>query len=213
MRHRALFLFVCALVLGLVAAVLTYQALSLPPASAPVVAVAPSAPPSPPPPPRMTLSSMIGGEHRAITIRVNDVLGVGGFVLPGDRVDVLLTRAAGNEQPATDVLLQNIKVLGIDQEASEKKDAPMVARAVTVEVTSEEAQRITLGTQVGTLSLALRNASDSQPAQARTIGLNDLRPHGPAPTRASDGGGTSVRVLRGITPIEIRVVPEHGSSR
>lgn len=210
MRHRVLLLFVCALAFGLAAVVLTYRSLSQ--ASQPVVAEAPPAPPAPPPAPpvRATLSSLIGEDRRAITIRVNDVLGVGGFVLPGDRVDILLTRAAVNETPATDVLLQNVRVLGIDQEASDKKDTPMVARAVTIEVTPEEAQRITLGTQVGTLSLALRNAADGASAKVRTISLHDLHPEA-APIRARIGeAGTQVRVLRGIASAETRVVPEHG---
>lgn len=208
MRHRALLLFVCALAFGLAAVALSYQALNQRPNAAPVVAEAP--PPPPAPPVRASLSSMIGGERRAITIRVNDVLGVGGFVLPGDRVDVLLTRSAANEIPATDILLQNVKVLGIDQEASDKKEAPMVARAVTLEVSAEEAQRITLGTQVGTLSLALRNLADTaESARPRTIGLNDLRPNAPI-VRVHGGGniGASVRVLRGTAASDSPIVPE-----
>src|SRR3546814_5616388 len=76
---------------------------------------------------------------RAVTIRVNDVAGVAGFVLPGDRVDVLLTRdrtggEGGNvaNNLITDVLLQNVKVLGIDQDANQEKDKPSVAKAVTL---------------------------------------------------------------------------------
>ncbi|HLO74964.1 MAG TPA: Flp pilus assembly protein CpaB, partial [Magnetospirillum sp.] len=110
---------------------------------------------------RATLSTVVGMDQRAVTIRVNDVLGVAGFVLPGDRVDVLLTRKEGDrENPATDVLLQNVRVLGIDQDSSDRKDKPMVARAVTLEVSPDQAQMLTLGTQVGVLSLALRNQSD-----------------------------------------------------
>lgn len=128
---------------------------------------------------RATLSTVVGKDQRAVTIRVNDVLGVAGFVLPGDRVDVLLTRKEDNnrDHPTTDVLLQNIRVLGIDQDASDRKDKPTVARAVTLEVSPDEAQKLTLGTQVGVLSLALRNQSDSDLETVRTIGVTDLRPH------------------------------------
>ncbi|CAA7615395.1 Flp pilus assembly protein CpaB [Magnetospirillum sp. UT-4] len=151
---------------------------------------------------RATLSAQISGRHRAVTIRVNDVLGVAGFVLPGDRVDVLLTRDLGRDNPVTDVLLQRIKVLGIDQEASERKDKPMVARAVTLEVTPEEAQKITLATDVGTIGLALRSVADGTEVKPRTVGLADL-----APPRAATRGEDSVavRVLRGTEAATSRV--------
>ena len=204
MRHQALLLFACALIFGIVAVAMTYRVLSL--RSAPTVQIAV---PPPPAPTRSTLSSMIGGEHRAITIRVNDVLGVGGFILPGDRVDVLLTRTDNSSAPATDVLLQNVRVLGIDQEASDKKDKPMVARAVTLEVSPEEGQRITLGTQVGTLSLALRNADDTAAQHTRSVGLADLRPAiPPAAPHYRHGKGSAVRVLRGIEAADIQIVHE-----
>lgn len=155
---------------------------------------------------RATLSTVVGVDHRAVTIRVNDVLGVAGFVLPGDRVDVLLTRKDGNrDDPATDVLLQNVRVLGIDQDASDRKDKPTVARAVTLEVSTDQAQMLTLGTQVGVLSLALRNQSDGDVEKVRTIGVADLRPRQPAPAPAhpaspranADGGGVRVGIFRG----------------
>ena len=68
---------------------------------------------------------------RAVTIRVNDVEGVAGFVLPGDRVDVALTRQKDKAATTTDVVLQNVKVLAIDQIADERTDKPSIARAVT----------------------------------------------------------------------------------
>lgn len=154
---------------------------------------------------RATLSTVVEIDHRAVTIRVNDVLGVAGFVLPGDRVDVLLTRKeASRDDPATDVLLQNVRVLGIDQDASDRKDKPTVARAVTLEVSTDQAQKLTLGTQVGVLSLALRNQSDGEVEKVRTIGVSDLRPRGPEAARTpqrvrsgGDDGGVRVGIFRG----------------
>lgn len=154
---------------------------------------------------RATLSTVVEIDHRAVTIRVNDVLGVAGFVLPGDRVDVLLTRKeASRNDPATDVLLQNVRVLGIDQDASDRKDKPTVARAVTLEVSTDQAQKLTLGTQVGVLSLALRNQSDGEVEKVRTIGVSDLRPRGPEAARTpqrvrsgGDDGGVRVGIFRG----------------
>jgi pilus assembly protein CpaB len=124
---------------------------------------------------RATLSTIIDRDMRAVTIRVDDVYGVAGFVLPNDRVDVLLTRVGDRADPTTDVLLQNVRVLGIDQDSSDRSEKPKVARAVTLEVATAEAQKLTLGSKVGTLSLALRNDTNVGAAQTRTVGLKDLR--------------------------------------
>lgn len=121
---------------------------------------------------RATLSSVLTDEMRAVTIRVNDVLGVAGFVLPGDRVDILLTR--GKDNPITDILLQNIKILGIDQNANDQADKPKVVRTVTVEATPYQGQKLTLAAQVGSLSLALRSHLDVRPAPQRTVTIADL---------------------------------------
>src|SRR3546814_20001463 len=92
-----------------------------------------------------------------------------GFVLPGDRVDVLLTRdrtggEGGNvaNNLITDVLLQNVKVLGIDQDANQEKDKLSVAKAVTLEVSPQQAQKLALASQLGSLALMLRNLGRSE---------------------------------------------------
>lgn len=124
---------------------------------------------------RATLSTVIAEGMRAMTIRVNDVAGVAGFVLPGDRVDLLLTREVIEDQPITDVLMQNVKVLGIDQrvQAPEEEQADVV-KAVTIEVTVEQAQKITLAATVGVLSLALRDVTNVDSEAVRTVSLRDL---------------------------------------
>jgi pilus assembly protein CpaB len=152
---------------------------------------------------RAVLSTIIDRDMRAMTIKVNEVYGVAGFVRPNDRVDVLLTRKPQHGEPTTDILLQNVKVLGVDQEASDKRDKPSVARAVTVEVSAEQAQKITLAAQVGTLSLSLRNQANANAAPARTIGLRDLRigevaaPAQAAPSRPMVDPLAKIEVLRG----------------
>ena len=83
---------------------------------------------------RATLSALVGPGMKAVTIRVNDVDGVGGFVLPGDRVDVALTRQVDKDNASTQVLLQNVRVLAIDQVADERASNPAVAKSVTLEV-------------------------------------------------------------------------------
>ncbi len=122
---------------------------------------------------RATLSAVIADGMRAVTIRVNDVDGVAGFVLPGDRVDVALTRQA-DKNNTNDVVLQNVKVLAIDQLADERADKPSIARAVTLEVNSTDAQKIGLAATVGTLSLMLRRAGEAKAAETRRVTLGDL---------------------------------------
>ena len=124
---------------------------------------------------RATLSAIIEQGKKAVTFRVNDVLGVAGYVLPGDRVDVMLTRDFANGGGlSTDVLMQNLKVLGIDQLADQKADQPIVAKAVTFEVSTDEAQKLTLASQVGALSLALRGVLTQDAAKVRRIAIDDL---------------------------------------
>lgn len=160
---------------------------------------------------RATLSALVGPDMRAVTIRVNDVQGVAGFVLPGDRVDVIFTRPEGAGEtahpqtpPVADVLLQNLKVLAVDQLADSQKDKPVPAKAITLEATTEEAQKLTLASQVGTLSLTLRNFANSGFADAGTITVSGLlsRPPEPAPAAAPAAAPAppsySVRIVRGL---------------
>jgi pilus assembly protein CpaB len=83
---------------------------------------------------RATLSAMLGEGLKAATVRVNDIDGVGGFVLPGDHVDVTLTRQVDKTNASTEVVLQNVRGLAIDQIADERIDKPAVVKAVTLEV-------------------------------------------------------------------------------
>ncbi|RWE74999.1 Flp pilus assembly protein CpaB [Mesorhizobium sp.] len=127
---------------------------------------------------RATLSAVLGEGMKAVSIRVNDVLGVAGFVFPGDRVDILLTREVRGDEGAdksfVDVLLQSVKVLAVDQVADESKDAPQVVKAVTVEVNTKDAQKLTLAAGAGQLSLALRQAAESKSETNERVTLADL---------------------------------------
>ena len=128
---------------------------------------------------RAILSTVIDPKMRAVTISVNDIKGVAGFIQPGDRVDVLLTRSPGGNPNATDglrndVLLQNVKVLGVDQQADDKKDQAVVAKAVTLEVTPQDGQKLTLAGSVGSLSLALRNFSNPDAVESHSLSISDL---------------------------------------
>jgi pilus assembly protein CpaB len=144
---------------------------------------------------RATLSAMLADGMRAVTIRVNDVEGVAGFVLPGDRVDVALTRQVDKSAATTDVVLQNTRVLAIDQTADERNDKPSVAKAVTLEVETASAQKLSLAASVGTLSLMLRKAGEATTDATRRISLMDLG-SGSAPA-AQDTRQTTVSVWWG----------------
>jgi pilus assembly protein CpaB len=123
---------------------------------------------------RATLSALVRKGMKAVTIRVNDVEGVGGFVLPGDRVDVVLTRQIDKGSATTEVVLQNIRVLAVDQIADERAAKATVAKSVTLEVSTVEAQKVWLASSVGNLSLLLRKAGESAEAKTRKVTLNDL---------------------------------------
>jgi pilus assembly protein CpaB len=142
---------------------------------------------------RATLSALVKPGMKAVTIRVNDVDGVGGFVLPGDRVDVVLTRQMDKSQASTEVVLQNTRVLAVDQSADERAAKAAVAKSVTLEVTTIEAQKVWLASSVGSLSLLLRKAGETVETQTRKITLNDL---GSNDAPADKGGTTTVVVTR-----------------
>ncbi len=123
---------------------------------------------------RATLSALVAPGMKAVTIRVNDVEGVGGFVLPGDRVDVVLTRQIEKGSATTEVVLQNTRVLAIDQSADDRAAKATVAKAVTLEVGIVEAQKVWLASSVGSLSLLLRKAGETDSEKTRKITLKDL---------------------------------------
>ena len=137
---------------------------------------------------RALLSSLLDEGKRAVTVRVDDVRGVAGFILPGDFVDVVLIAEDGppRRENYSEILLQHVKVLAVDQLASERQEQPTVAKAVTVEVTPEQAQKVLLATNIGKLSLILRrpeeaNADSGRRVTERDLGRIDQRIVGEAP--------------------------------
>jgi pilus assembly protein CpaB len=124
-----------------------------------------------------SIASLLPDGMRAAAVRLNDVSGVAGFVQPNDSVDVLITRQpVGSPGQQTDVLLQNIRVIAIDQDAQGADGKPVVARTATLEVNPIDAQKLALGQQVGQLSLVLRKPGEEQNGPtARTVSFADLR--------------------------------------
>ncbi|WP_057830566.1 Flp pilus assembly protein CpaB [Colwellia sp. TT2012] len=105
------------------------------------------------------LASLISENMRAITIRVNDVVGVAGFLLPGNRVDILNTYQQDG-QPTTEVILSNINILAVDQRAASDENKPQLVRSITVEVDLTQAEILMSARRNGYLQLALRNPID-----------------------------------------------------
>jgi len=157
---------------------------------------------------KLTLATTVATGMRAVSLRSSDVAGVAGFVLPGDHVDILLTRSVGGQQgntTVTQVLAENVLVLGVDQSDNDEANKPVVARAVTVEVTPDQAEAISLAQAVGAVSFALRRVSDDSTLKRRAMTVADLgfapRPVAPpsAAARARRAPGTTdVRVTRGV---------------
>jgi pilus assembly protein CpaB len=125
------------------------------------------------------LSAVIAEGKRAITVRVNDVIGVAGFALPGNYVDIIVNtqkdgERVNHDQNISKIVLEKILVLAVAQEVSRDETRPRVVNAVTLEVTPEEAEKIDLARSVGSLSLVLRNQVDPNPIRTAGITKNDL---------------------------------------
>lgn len=121
------------------------------------------------------LDSVIKEGHRAITVKVNEVVGVAGFLAPGSYVDLLVNFRDERDKPMSRVVLERIMVLAIAQEAQRPDETkPRVVNAVTLEVTPEQAEKIDLARNIGTLSLILRNQVDTVDAATDGIRQQDL---------------------------------------
>ena len=168
---------------------------------------------------RATMSAVLAPEMRAVAVRVSDVAAAGGFVLPGDTVDVFVTRTlqdpmGGGSQQITDVLLQGTRVIAIDQNANDSTKDPAVGKTATLEVNQVDAQKLVLAQQVGQLTLVLRNLTDKPNPAVQTVGIEDLRDGayvggyaGPR-ARVADLAYLPPRVASGLRPAR-RAVPKN----
>lgn len=111
-----------------------------------------------------TLAALVNENMRALTVRVNDVIGVAGFLLPGNRVDVLSARKESNRRAVTETILRNIKVLAVDQTSTTEENEPVIVRAVTLEMTPEQAEILVKARTEGSIQLTLRNPLEQQMA-------------------------------------------------
>jgi pilus assembly protein CpaB len=163
---------------------------------------------------RPSVAASVAEGMRAFTLKVNDVSGVGGHALPGDRVDVVLTRDLTPEGDVrnfvSQVVVQNVRVLGVNLNADQQANKPAEPDNATIEVTVEEAQKLAIAAELGKLSLALRRTGQADLAEATLIRTGDFAlggaPRGAAraavgPPRASSAPGPA-RISVGILIIE-----------
>lgn len=143
---------------------------------------------------KVTIVQTLGPNTRAMAIKVDAETAVAGFVTPGDTVDILLTQGH-NEDLRSVTILQNIRVIGVDQESDANAEQPVIARTVTVEVSPDEAQRLALAQEAGTLNLSLRTLDGAADAPMQTVRLSDLlNEQSPAPPE--EAAKSTVRVRR-----------------
>jgi pilus assembly protein CpaB len=134
---------------------------------------------------------------RAVSVRVDEVIGVAGFVLPGTRVDVLLTLAKGANRPhsITKTLLQNVQTLAAGQSVQRDKEGkPQTVTVITLLVSPDDAELLALASKEGQLQLALRNTLDTlaiSTSGARGDKLSPSAPSGPKPNRPQRARGVT----------------------
>ena len=160
---------------------------------------------------RAGLSAVIGAGKRAMTMKVNEVVGVAGFALPGNFVDIMVStqeegsQAGNRDRQISKIVLERILVLAVAQEASRDESKPKVVNAVTLEVTPEEAEKLDLARSVGTLSLVLRNQVENQDAKTSGATKGSLlsaaeakpEPKKPEKRPAARQTGHCIQVLQG----------------
>lgn len=169
-------------------------------------------------PVRTTLSTEISDGYRAVSIQVSSVTGVAGFVLPDDRVDIIMVSETDRGSRAPDVkaevILQDVRVLAVDQTVQTEDDGAMPAETVTLEVTPIGAARISLAADIGKLSLALRGKSSADAATTQAASQVVRLPSHSAPRlttrprrRASK---TDIRLIQGDVEetVETPVAPD-----
>lgn len=162
------------------------------------------------------LSALVGENKRAVTVRVDDVVGVAGFILPGNHVDVLASKVERSSEMVTvRTVLEDVIVLAVDQELSPDNNKPKIVRAVTLELTPAQSEGIVKASHEGKIQLTLRNANDRN-TKSKTPAVAPIKPKAPqkiaalpkpvptapvaAPTKIEDG--PKVTIIRGLQVTE-----------
>ena len=123
------------------------------------------------------LAAALGPGMRALTISVSDTTGGGGFIFPGDRVDIVLTQEITGEGPplkVSETILRNVRVLAVDQTVAANPAEPKVGRTVTLELTPKFSEKVAVAQSIGTLSLSLRSLADAASELDRAIANGEV---------------------------------------
>ncbi|MFN2511207.1 MAG: Flp pilus assembly protein CpaB [Pyrinomonadaceae bacterium] len=164
------------------------------------------------------LSAVIPEGYRAMTVKVDEVVGVSGFLMPGSYVDVvavivpLAAQGVEGQGPISKIVLQQIKVLASGEkiDSPENQREPSTAKAVTLQVTPEQAEKLVLAANEGKLQLVMRNYNDQEDTQTtgankKTLLSGDSMPEPPAPNQREQTRPLPVR-----RPVAVRrAVPTH----
>ncbi len=143
---------------------------------------------------KSVLSMLIPDGRRAISIKVNEVTGIAGFIAPSSRVDVLVTVAEKDKDPArTRIVLQDVEVLAIAQAVEQRENKPVVVNTVTMNVLPSEAESLTLAANEGSLQLTMRNDRDQARVFTTGISMDSL-----VGTGTQGLGGSQVELIRGV---------------
>jgi pilus assembly protein CpaB len=153
------------------------------------------------------LSAVIADGKRAMTVRVNDVVGVAGFALPGNYVDVMVNaqqdKSKGEEgKQISKTVLEHVLVLAVAQESGRDDTKPRVVSAVTLELTLEDSEKLDLARSIGTLSLVLRNQVDKKTVATTGITKRQLFGEQPPPPTARRVAATKPRAASGAAPVQ-----------
>jgi len=160
------------------------------------------------------LSAVVAEGKRAMTVRVNDVVGVAGFALPGNYVDIIVNtqeegaKGANKDQTISKIVLEHILVLAVAQEVGRDETKPKVVSAVTVEVTPDQAEKLDLARSVGTLSLMLRNQVDLKMAGTDGATKATLLNAPPEPIVTAEKKAEPVKPVVKRKPVAVAAAPQ-----
>lgn len=173
---------------------------------------------------RLASSTLLGPDMRAVSLPLDEASGAGGFVAPGDRVDVILIRKFGDEAAYAAAIIQGVRVLAVGQSQDTSTSEPVIVKSATVEVSPNEAQKLALAQKVGEITLALRPTGDEARVPVQLTSANEAFGMRPPPSgggggdsqaaapsavaqaaRVEDKSGTEVRVVRGTETTSYRV--------
>jgi len=156
---------------------------------------------------RSSVAVEIADGYRAYTIKVSDVTGVGGHALPGDRVDVVISRDLTPDGPTrnyiSEVVIQNVRVLGVDLNADMTKNTPATPTTATLEVSVQDAQKLAVAADLGKLSLALRKTGSAElsptaPMRTGNFLVSSRAPAKPGgPARPAAFGPNLIQIIEG----------------